>query len=130
MENITAPEFWAAASVAANDHAAFVAKAKHLEAMTLAFEIAETRVVLELHRGRLSLPEGPHLRGVRFTVRGPAAEWQSVVSGDSPFAKAINIRHGQLRVEGDILSLTWATPALWELFRVTAGLNAGAAQHA
>jgi hypothetical protein len=130
MANITTSEFWAAAGVAANGHAAFVAKAKHLDAMTLAFEIAETRVILELHRGRLSLPEGPHLRGVRFTVRGPVAEWQNVVDGNSPFAKAINVRHGRLRMEGDILSLTWATPALWELFRVTARLDAGAPQHA
>ena len=123
------PVFWREAAGAANNHPAFAAKAKHLEALAFTLSIDDTLVPLELHRGALSFLSGPHLRGFRFGIRGPFTEWKGVVSGELPFAKAINVRHGKLRVEGDVVALAWATPALWELFRVTAG-RPGVVPHA
>ncbi|MGD9921370.1 MAG: hypothetical protein AB7V13_07970 [Pseudorhodoplanes sp.] len=130
MPNINDHAFWSKVARAANDHPPFAQKSRHLEAVTAALVIDEAVIGLEFHRGKLALIDGPALRGFRFTLRGPGAEWRRVMRQEIAFAQAINVRHGKLRAEGDILTMTWATPALWELFRVTARLASGAPENA
>ncbi|MGO8868339.1 MAG: hypothetical protein ACLQME_17755 [Alphaproteobacteria bacterium] len=116
--NIASETFWTAVVEAGNASAALSAKTQHLLALTVSLEIGESRRVVELHRGRAALLPAPPLRGVTVRITGPAEEWQRLVSGEIPYAHAVNVVHGRLRLQGDIIEAAWATPALWELFRV------------
>lgn len=115
--DIANPEYWEAVVRRGNSDAALNSKAKHLEALTVALEIGKTTRTLEFHRGQVNLLAAVPLRGTSFRIAGPAEEWRRLVSGEIPYAQAINVVHGQLRLQGDVIASVWATPAIWELFR-------------
>jgi hypothetical protein len=115
--DITGPEYWQAVVRTANTDLALGAKAMHLEALTVTFQIGETHRIIEFHRGRVGLLPAAPLRGTTLRITGPPDEWRRLVSGEIPYAMAVNVVHGRLHLQGDIIAAAWATPALWELFR-------------
>jgi hypothetical protein len=127
--DIASLNYWQAVVQAANSEPALYGKAAHLEALTITFQIGETLRIVELHRGRAELLAAVPLRGTTLRISGPLEEWRSLVSGAIPLAKAINTVHGQLRMQGDVIAGAWATPALWELFRVSARVYGEGVNH-
>ena len=118
--DISSEEFWQAVVRSGNLASELCAKAMHLEALTSTFQIGEVHRVIEFHRGRVNLLSITPLRGTTLRITGPAGEWRRLLSGEIPYAMAVNVQHGQLRMQGDIIAAAWATPALWELFRAAA----------
>lgn len=104
-------------------------KCAHARACAFAVKIDDVQHLLEFHRGALTRLETRDLTGARFSISGPKAEWEKVITGAMPYARAINVFHGRLRVEGDALAAMWTTPALWQLWRVSASLL-GSMKHA
>ncbi len=115
--DIAGPEYWQAVVRSANTDPALGAKAMYLEALTVTFQIGETPRIIEFHRGRVDLLSAAPLRGTTLRITGPPDEWQRLMSGEIPYAMAVNVVHGRLHLQGDIIAAAWATPALWELFR-------------
>ncbi|WP_375459701.1 hypothetical protein [uncultured Enterovirga sp.] len=114
--------FWAELAAAASRDDALRAKCEHARGCAFSVMVGEARHLLEFHRGRLAVIRPPDLRGASFSIVGPADEWEGVLTGATPYARAINVLHGRLRVEGDALALTWMTPALWQLWRISSTL--------
>ncbi|MFG1410778.1 hypothetical protein V5G24_06655 [Xanthobacter sp. VTT E-85241] len=123
--DISGSGFWDLLVAAAADDADLCGKAAHARACAFAVRIDDAQHLLEFHRGVLARLEGKDLTGIRFSISGPRSEWEKVITGAIPYARAINVFHGRLRVEGDALSVLWMTPALWQLWRVSARLSGG-----
>lgn len=119
--------FWDMLVTAAAEDADLRGKAAHARACAFAVRIDDAQHLLEFHRGDLVRLEGRELTGIRFSISGPRGEWEKVITGAVPYAQAINVFHGLLRVEGDALCAMWMTPALWQLWRVSARLVGGIA---
>ncbi|MFC7396379.1 hypothetical protein ACFQU1_04115 [Chelatococcus sp. GCM10030263] len=125
--DISGASFWDALIAAAAEDADLRIKSAHARACAFAVRIDDAQHLLEFHRGVLARLEGRDLTGVGFSISGPKGEWEKVITGSIPYARAINVFHGRLRVEGDALSAMWMTPALWQLWRVSARLTGGIA---
>lgn len=76
------------------------------------FNVDETSIFIEFHRGRATVLGTTFLRGARISISGPTAEWEKLVSGSTHYMRAINPLHGDLRLEGDALLANWAARGL------------------
>jgi hypothetical protein len=126
--DVSSAELWSSIARSASASESFGAKARHLEALTIAIVVGDQQRVVEIHRGRAAVLPSVPLRGTTLRIAGPVEEWRRLVRGEALYAQAIHPIHGRLQLTGDAVAAAWATPALWELFR-TAVRVAGEASH-
>lgn len=127
---ISTPEFWARVAEAASGNDKFARRSDHLRAVVIVFAIGDRSFYLDFHRGKVAVLASRPMEGAAITISGPKEEWHRLVAGKISYAQAINVSHGKLRLEGNLLAAAWVVQTLAELFRVAARIHGKEAKHA